>query len=208
MVIDELQFRRNTSPTVRFTDRITGETFSVPVALALRQGLSNPHWSPDGGRLLLTTRDYTFGMEYPFTAGFVIVDVAIRRTSIVRTFAPDSSEDLYAGDGFYAWCPVRGRGTEGAGVLAGAGCGRVAVASAAPCAQFAGVRAVTLLAALLVEREREVTDAPADLLIATVHRIPLIVRVLPVWVCPSQCSRRHLSLGFGAAPPPRWAEGP
>ncbi|MFE3455631.1 hypothetical protein ACFXJ8_42655 [Nonomuraea sp. NPDC059194] len=35
--------------------------------------------------------------------------------------------------------------------------------------------AVTLPAALLVEREREVTDALADLLIATVRRIPLIV---------------------------------
>jgi hypothetical protein len=35
-----------------------------------------------------------------------------------------------------------------------------------------------------------------------------IVRVLPARVCPSQCSRRHLSRGFGAAPPPRWAEGP
>ncbi|GAA3474824.1 Tn3 family transposase [Nonomuraea roseola] len=68
--------------------------------------------------------------------------------------------------------------------------------------------AVRLLAVLLVEREREVTDALADLLIATVHRIPLMVRVLPVWVCPSQCSRRHPSRGFGAAPPPRWAEGP
>ncbi|GAA3664153.1 hypothetical protein GCM10022224_030140 [Nonomuraea antimicrobica] len=103
--------------------------------------------------------------------------------------------------------PVRGRGTEGAGVLAGAGCGRVAVASEAPCAQFAGVRG-DVAAALLVKREREVTDAPADLLIATVHRKPLIVRVLPVCVCPSQCSRRHLSRGFGAAPPPRGAEGP
>ncbi|MBB2741184.1 UNVERIFIED_ORG: hypothetical protein FHR35_001004 [Microbispora rosea subsp. rosea] len=30
---------------------------------------------------------------------------------------------------------------------------------------------VTLLAALLVEREREVTDALVDLLIATVHRV-------------------------------------
>ena len=34
----------------------------------------------------------------------------------------------------------------------------------------------------LVEREREVTDALADLLIATVHRKPLIVRVPPVGV--------------------------
>ncbi|GAA4981615.1 hypothetical protein GCM10023334_111020 [Nonomuraea thailandensis] len=37
----------------------------------------------------------------------------------------------------------------------------------------------------MVERERAVADALVDLLIATVHRIPFVVRVLPVWVCPS-----------------------
>jgi hypothetical protein len=37
---------------------------------------------------------------------------------------------------------------------------------------------VTLLAALLVEREREVTDAPADLLIDTVHCVGVPFTVL------------------------------
>ncbi|MEU8107764.1 hypothetical protein AB0C18_29015 [Nonomuraea muscovyensis] len=64
--------------------------------------------------------------------------------------------------------------------------------------------AVTLLAALLVEREREVTDAPGDLLIATVHRKPLM-RESFVYGCALHCSRR--SRGFGAAPPPGGRRG-
>ena len=55
-------------------------------------------------------------------------------------------------------------------VLAGwraRGRGRIAVASAPP----PRAAALTLLAALLHERQREITDTLVDLLIATVHRI-------------------------------------
>ena len=62
---------------------------------------------------------------------------------------------------------VRRCRAEGRGRLAGAGGGGVAVSPAQP----SGGDAVTLLAALLHCREREITDTLVELLISTVHRI-------------------------------------
>jgi serine/threonine protein kinase len=81
------------------TDRATGATFSVPTVdqpLLVRA----PQWSRDGRRLLLTVSTLGSTTKTPKrTVGFVVVDVAARRSTYTRV------SDPHAGGFAYSWGP-------------------------------------------------------------------------------------------------------
>ncbi|MGN9781556.1 hypothetical protein ACTMTF_09015 [Nonomuraea sp. ZG12] len=78
---------------VSFADRLTGERFSVPVLRPPYQSVALS-WSRDSGRVLLTAQRFAEvnGEDAPFTAGYVIVDVAARTARFVPTTDGDEVE--------------------------------------------------------------------------------------------------------------------
>ncbi|GGO03891.1 protein kinase [Microbispora rosea subsp. aerata] len=109
-VLNSLHMAESERQAIVFTDRRTGERFSVA-------GLGTPYlsqgaqWSRDGTRLLLTVYDYGKGADKAYPAGFLVADPATRRARFVQTA---NSEDVQAylalpessrAVGYFRWTP-------------------------------------------------------------------------------------------------------
>jgi serine/threonine protein kinase len=93
-----LKFAGSSYDRVDFINRKTGEKFSVDTLKQPLRGLSGT-WSRDSKRYLLTVYDIDVDKEIQYPAGFVTVDVATRKATIVMT---DDERDGY---GNFEWSP-------------------------------------------------------------------------------------------------------
>ncbi|MFI6742334.1 hypothetical protein ACIBI9_56315 [Nonomuraea sp. NPDC050451] len=84
-MVDELWFKRQSRPEVRFTDRASGESFRVPVRLRDGQAMKDPIWARKGDRLLLTVADSSGGRGSQ-NVGYVIVHVPSRQASFIQLY--------------------------------------------------------------------------------------------------------------------------
>jgi serine/threonine protein kinase len=93
------KFAGSTSDSLTIVNRATGERFAVPTVAKPLQGYY-ARWSPDSKRVLLTL--YQLQGSDPnkqYAGGFVIVDVATRRATVVTTGGDRDDR------GFYEWAP-------------------------------------------------------------------------------------------------------
>ncbi|GAA2895737.1 hypothetical protein GCM10010517_60560 [Streptosporangium fragile] len=93
-----LKFSASSYDYITFINRATGEKFSVDTLKQPLRGLSST-WSPDSRRLLLTVYDFDEKRKVQYPAGFVVVDVATRKATVVMT---DDERDGY---GNFDWSP-------------------------------------------------------------------------------------------------------
>ncbi|WP_169984635.1 hypothetical protein [Microbispora sp. H10836] len=96
--------------SIAFTDRRTGERFSV-TGLSSPYFSQGPQWSRDGTRLLLTVLDFGKGPEAMYPAGFLVADPATRRARYVQTANPEDARAYLAlpksarATGYFRWTP-------------------------------------------------------------------------------------------------------
>ncbi|MFI6500719.1 hypothetical protein [Nonomuraea typhae] len=108
--VNELHILSEERLDVQFTDRATGEKFTVPTVTNPRWGVS-PLWSADSKTLLLTMMERDAQVEDAFVRGFILIDVERRSARVVETF---NAEDVAVfrkqkpderGAYFYRWAP-------------------------------------------------------------------------------------------------------
>ncbi|NJP23647.1 MULTISPECIES: hypothetical protein [Microbispora] len=115
-VLNSLYVAESERQSIAFTDRRTGERFTV-TGLGSPYISSGPQWSRDGARLLLTVYDYGKGTDAVYPAGFLVADPATRRARFVQTAnAEDAQAHLALPEsaravGYFRWMP------DGAGVI-------------------------------------------------------------------------------------------
>ncbi|MFI6296366.1 hypothetical protein ACIBEJ_32550 [Nonomuraea sp. NPDC050790] len=108
--VNELHILTAERLDVGFTNRVTGEKFTVPTVTNPRWGVS-PHWSRDSRTLLLSMLERDEQVQAAFVRGFILIDVATRRATVVETAndedvaqfrkqAPEARSSYY-----YRWAP-------------------------------------------------------------------------------------------------------
>jgi predicted Ser/Thr protein kinase len=93
-----LKFAASSYDNIVFINRATGEKISIDTLKQPLRGLAGT-WSRDSKRFLLTFYEFKPKQEVQYPAGFVVVDVATRKATIVMT---DDQRDGY---GNYIWSP-------------------------------------------------------------------------------------------------------
>ncbi|MFC4532014.1 serine/threonine protein kinase [Sphaerisporangium dianthi] len=93
-----LKFAASSYDYIVFHNRATGEKFSIDTLKQPLRGLSGV-WSRDSKRFLLTFYEFDLKKKTQYPAGFVVVDVATRKATVVKT---DDQRDGY---GNFDWSP-------------------------------------------------------------------------------------------------------
>ncbi|MFI6391088.1 hypothetical protein ACIBHY_22460 [Nonomuraea sp. NPDC050547] len=108
--VNELHILTAERLDVSFTDRVTGEKFTVPTVTNPRWGVS-PQWSRDSRTLLLSMLERDEQVQAAYVRGFILIDVERRRATVVETAnaedvamfrkqAPEQRTSYY-----YRWAP-------------------------------------------------------------------------------------------------------
>jgi hypothetical protein len=109
--MNEFYLARQDRMEVSFTDRKTGATFKMPI-VSTPTTAHYPRWSPDGRTLLLTLW-YTETAERTYPVGFLKIDPAARKATVVETYNKEdvaeflalSAEMQTASMPAYTWTP-------------------------------------------------------------------------------------------------------